>query len=237
MKGTVHVAIGASAPIGLVATQSVTALQGVTMAAVSAGFALLPDIDSPKSLATSAMGPVVHRFVHKLCKTVVGLTSTARDRNRTVYMQIRSRDPYHRTVTHTLAAALVLWGTTYAAAWIHPVAVGLIAALGVLLLWPLCRATVALVVFGAAATAAGSALLLSPWLFSLAVGGGYLSHIVADACTKAGVPVLWPVNIKGKRWWNIRLLSGMVTSGSPLEKGPAVGVSLAANALLLFLQF
>ena len=47
MKGTVHAAIGASAPVGLVVTQHVSILQGLTMAAVSVGFSLMPDLDHP----------------------------------------------------------------------------------------------------------------------------------------------------------------------------------------------
>ena len=54
MKGTVHAAIGASAPACLVVTQHVSILQGISMAAVSAGFSLMPDLDHPKACATQA---------------------------------------------------------------------------------------------------------------------------------------------------------------------------------------
>jgi membrane-bound metal-dependent hydrolase YbcI (DUF457 family) len=117
-----------------------------------------------------------------------------------------------------------------------PITAALAAAFGVFLLRPLHRGAIGLIAIGAAMTAAGSALLLNPWLMALAAAGGYLSHIVADACTKGGVPAFWPISIQGKRWWNIRLLGRAVTSGSSQEKGPAIGVSLAANALLVFLQ-
>ena len=207
------------------------------MAAVSAGFALLPDLDNPNACASKALGRVVHNLVHMLCKTAFNASATRRDNGSKDWMLSRMRDPYHRTLTHTLAAVVTVWAIAYGAAYASGIVTGFLAACGVILMWPLHRRSVGLVVAGALAAATGSAMLLDPWLFSLAVGGGYLSHIVADACTTTGVPALWPVQIKGKRWWNIRLLDGLVRSGSSWERGPAVGVSLSANALLVILQF
>jgi membrane-bound metal-dependent hydrolase YbcI (DUF457 family) len=127
--------------------------------------------------------------------------------------------------------------TVYVTSWMSMAASGLVAALGVYLLWPLRKVTKGVVILGAMAAAAGSALTLTPWLITLAVTCGYISHVAADACTKSGVPALWPLPVKGKRWWNIRILDSMVTSGSALEKGPAVGVSVFANIALMFLKF
>lgn len=237
MKGSVHAAIGASTPVGLAVAHHVTVPQGLVMAAVSAGYALLPDLDSPTSCASRALGGFVHRFAHRLCKVIVNTTSLPRDKAYARWMQIHHRDPYHRSLTHTAAATGLIALVAYGAAWAHPLAAGFIAALGVLLLWPLRRTAVAVVVFGAMVVSVVTVMLLSPYLLALAVAGGYASHIAADACTKAGVPVLWPVTIQGKRWWRIRLLGSTITSGSPREKGPALGVSLASNALLLLLHF
>lgn len=237
MKGSVHALIGASAPIGLVVTQNVTTLQGVVMAGIAAGFALLPDIDTPTSCASKALGGPIHKIVHRLCRSVVGATSLRRDRAYVQWMQISRRDPYHRSLTHTLAATLAVWAAAYGVARLHPIAAGFTAAFGVFLLWPLRRVAVGMVVAGAMAASIGAVVLLDPWLIALAASGGYVSHVVGDACTKAGVPMFWPIAIQGKRWWNIRLLGGTVVSGSTWERGPAVGVSLASNALLLFLYF
>lgn len=239
MKGSVHAAIGASAPAALIITQHVSLAQGSVMAAVSAGYALLPDLDHPKSCASTALGGFVHKAVHRACKAAVRATSTQRDLGYRHYVRLRhpTKDLYHRTLTHTLAVALGLGGVVYLVSWASAAAAGFVAALGVFLLWPLRRVTMGVVVLGAMAAAVGAALVLTPWLLALAVTCGYASHVVADACTKAGVPAFWPVPIRGKRWWNIRLLDNMVTSGSAMEKGPAVGVSLFANALLLFINF
>ena len=236
MKGSIHAAIGASAPIALVVTQRASLLQGATMAAVSAGFALLPDLDHPGACATKALGGSAHKLVHSLCRKAFYATALKRDRSSMAHLVRIHRDPLHRTLTHTLLAALFVGGVAYGAGR-FPVTAGVMASFGVFLLWPLYRRTIGMVMFAAAVAAMGAATLLTPWLLTLAAGGGYVSHIVADACTKAGVPALWPLRIQGKRWWNIRLLGGIIASGSSRESGPAVGVSMAANALLLFLNF
>lgn len=232
-----HAVIGASAPVGLVVTQTVSVMQGVVMAGVSAGFSLLPDLDHPKATASTALGKPIHRVVHALCKTVVEATALGRDRSYIRWKSIQRKDPYHRTLTHTLAMALLMgilvYGLTF---FLGPVATGAVAAFGVLLLWPLYRKTIPLVIFGAAAVAMGASFYLTPWLMGLAALVGYISHIVADGCTKGGVPALWPLSIQGKRWWNIRLLGGEVASGSTAENGPAVGVAMASNVLLILLN-
>lgn len=237
MRGSVHAVIGASAPGILVLSQGVTFFQGAAMASISAGFAVLPDIDHSRSCASKALGAHVHGYVRRACKSVADSTTSVRDRRSFAETRLLKRDPYHRTVTHTLVAALGVGLCAYVMAHLGPVGVGSTAALGVLLLWPLYRRAVGGVVLWSAVTAVSAVVLLGPWLMALAVGGGYLSHLVADACTKAGVPLLWPLRIKGKRWWRIRFLGSLVTSGSSRENGPAVGVALVVNALLLLLRF
>lgn len=235
MRGSVHAAIGASAPIGLVVTQHVNILQGFTMAAVAAGFAMLPDIDHPRACASKALGSPVHKAVHRLCKAAVSGTATGRDRSQIAWQKSRQQDPYHRTATHTLLASATVGLAVYTAAWAGPVAIGAIAALGVFLLRPLYRKAIGPVVLAVVATAVAAAFLLNPWLLALASFAGYLSHVVADGCTKDGVPALWPMEIKGKRWWRIHLMGRLISSGSEQEKGPAAGVAAASNALLLLL--
>lgn len=236
MKGSVHAAIGASAPIGLVVTQHVNVMQGFTMAAVAAGFSLLPDLDHPRACASKALGVPVHRAVHSLCKIAASGTATGRDRAQIAWKKSRGQDPYHRSLTHTLLISILVGVAVYAAAWMGPVAIGAIAAFGVFLLWPLYRKKIGPLVLAVAATAVAAAILLNPWLLALAAFAGYLSHVIADGCTKGGVPLLWPMEIKGKRWWRIRLVGTLVESGSEREKGPAAGVAAASNALLLLLM-
>jgi membrane-bound metal-dependent hydrolase YbcI (DUF457 family) len=43
------------------------------------------------------------------------------------------------------------------------------------------------------------------WWLGLAVGGGAAVHCLGDAITRAGVPFVWPVPIRGRCWWEIQL--------------------------------
>lgn len=38
------------------------------------------------------------------------------------------------------------------------------------------------------------------WFVGLAVTQGILAHLAGDCCTNSGVPLLWPIMIKGRRW-------------------------------------
>lgn len=73
---------------------------------------------------------------------------------------------------------------------------------------------------GAAAILAGVivGLFLGP-LFGFAVFAGWMSHLLSDACTRAGVPLYWPIKRRGwrqvnggqwvpasRRWHRVRLM-------------------------------
>lgn len=45
------------------------------------------------------------------------------------------------------------------------------------------------------------------WWLGLAVGGGSAVHCFGDAITRAGVPFVWPIPIRGRRWCEIQLPS------------------------------
>lgn len=45
------------------------------------------------------------------------------------------------------------------------------------------------------------------WWLGLAVGGGSAVHCLGDAITRAGVPFVWPIPIRGRCWWEIQLPS------------------------------
>lgn len=61
-------------------------------------------------------------------------------------------------------------------------------------------------------------LVLSPkdisytWV-AYVYGLGYLTHLLGDTLTRAGTPLLFPIKVKGKRWYNIRVV-GMKAGGS-----------------------
>ncbi len=72
---------------------------------------------------------------------------------------------------------------------------------------------------------------LSPDLFAALVAG-YVSHLVADALNKRGVPLLWPAG------WRFRLLpGGGVRSGGLAEALVALVVAVAAGYGLYALHY
>jgi hypothetical protein len=49
----------------------------------------------------------------------------------------------------------------------------------------------------------------------IALGFGWIIHILGDNCTKSGAPLLWPIPIGGKLWWNIRFTT--MAAGGKVE--------------------
>lgn len=47
----------------------------------------------------------------------------------------------------------------------------------------------------------------------LVVSLGWTLHLLGDMLTVAGVPVLWPLKYRGKRWWNFRFPFGIRAGG------------------------
>jgi len=79
------------------------------------------------------------------------------------------------------------------------------------------------------------------WL-GIAVGFGWFIHLLGDAITKMGVPMAWPIKIRGHRWWDVSLPAFMrISAGGtfeyvillPLFTLATVGL-LAYNFLLYF---
>lgn len=55
------------------------------------------------------------------------------------------------------------------------------------------------------------------WL-GVAFGLGWLIHILGDLITKMGVPLLFPIKVKGHRWWDVSLPSFMrIEAGGTVE--------------------
>ncbi|WP_233255535.1 metal-dependent hydrolase [Naasia lichenicola] len=160
---------------------------------VCAGAAILPDADHPRATIAHSV-PIIGPAVTTAINDISG---------------------GHRHGAHTLiAAAAVTVGAVFLGRW-----QATIPFLGEGRLGP-AIATVILIAF-----AAKSRELVPKWLmawalglvaaiavfiyapdstvwFPLAVGIGYVTHIVGDALTIQGVPpLLWPISIKPPRWW------------------------------------
>jgi membrane-bound metal-dependent hydrolase YbcI (DUF457 family) len=68
------------------------------------------------------------------------------------------------------------------------------------------------------------------WLWGLAFGWGCLIHILGDTCTVQGTPLVWPIRIRGKRWWMVRAPI-TVHAGGDGERHGVVPVAWAATVV------
>ncbi|ATQ30562.1 membrane protein [Rhodococcus ruber Chol-4] len=210
-------------------------------AAVCAGSALLPDLDTPQSTVARSFGPVSQvaaRGIDNLSLGYYTLTKGRRD---------RSRRGGHRTLTHTaLFAALLGAGVSMLVARFDRVAV--VAVLFV---------TLGLALRGLAdgwakrngwlvvtATSAVLSVLMWNWFpgevgsvgLGVAVALGCATHCLGDAVTKEGIPFLAPfVPWRGERWWEIRMPGFLaIRAGGAFELailGPALTIAAVAIAV------
>lgn len=233
MNGRTHAAIGLTVPLGALATGTPLA-EATVIAAVATAFAIAPDIDHPRSTITKALPSLVHRLTVETCSLFWQVTATGRDRRSVVpgadCPDRSSSSPLHRTLTHTALAAVSAAGMAYAIGHLRYGA----AALAVLSVYA-CRN---LFPWRLRAAALGAALAVAlfagrvpvePAHLAMAAGAGWMSHVLADACTTRGVPLLWPMTIKGKRWWYVRALGGWLRSGERKEVLTAGGVAIVTN--------
>ncbi|MFC7327088.1 metal-dependent hydrolase [Marinactinospora rubrisoli] len=218
MMGSSHAASGALAGAGAAALLAPAVSDGglFDLAAgvlVGAGAALLPDLDHPQSTATRSQGPLTrlaHAGVARASRAVFLRTRTGAD------LGGHDRDGVHRHLSHTPLVALAvgaavavsgLWWPLLAAVLWFTVSLGL-RGLGqclgrgetrrTLRSWP-----------AVSALAAGTAALLvwggvSAPFTGVLVAAGMVVHVLGDALTRAGVPLLWPVVHRGRRWWMVR---------------------------------
>jgi hypothetical protein len=72
------------------------------------------------------------------------------------------------------------------------------------------------------------------WL-GVAVGFGWLVHLLGDFITKNGIPA-WPLPIRGKLWYDLALPSALrITAGGPFENVILVPVfSVATVGLFIY---
>lgn len=176
----------------------------ILFAAVTAGFALLPDLDCDSSRASLLLGWFSGWISDKL-KALSAWTY-----RHTKGPRDEDCKGTHRHLTHTVVFALVLGGlVTAGGAWIGPWFVFAVVVLGLLLTWD---ALGEWVVVGAAVS--GLVLFFSTDLTSAiaAIGGwvgiavtlGCITHCLGDAMTLSGCPFLWPIPMAGETWFEIR---------------------------------
>ena len=212
MLGRDHALLGAVAYLGAapeVAHLTHTPLPPVELAVgtvVSAAFALLPDIDEPHSLVSTKLGPVseaVSRFTNRVAGG-------------------------HRHATHSLLFVALVGAGLYGAGqwrWTPVVAVVLSGLLVMRIILPFGVGRSGLLPLVLVAGAGWWAAIGSPprlWLALTAAGGVFL-HLVGDALTIEGVPLLWPAP------WRVKApVLGHTDSGRERALATLMGAGIAA---------
>jgi membrane-bound metal-dependent hydrolase YbcI (DUF457 family) len=234
MMGRTHAAIGALSVSGAL-LYGVPAPQVGVMAVIAAGAALGPDLDH--GAATASRSPLggLHKLATLVSMIAWSATATKSDRKAATWAPPGKRplSTTHRTLTHTTCVA-ALAGVSAALLMLLPFGTVVLVLSAALLMWRLLGARMILLIMVLAVIASLSAPL-SPQLALWAAGGGWMSHILADACTTRGVPLAWPLKISGKRWYRFRLLGSALRTGEAIEWVPAIGIAVLLNAPLAFL--
>lgn len=199
---------------------------------VSAGAALIPDLDNTTSTSKNSLGylgDALSFFFRTTSSVIQTLIRLPRDDS--------SPNP-HRGFYHTVPAALILGGLVFLGTRLESGAIDLplIGTLNhggmfaLVITWlcihmalaGLARASMKKMkskagVFGEAVAfffSLGITVLiffqlptdLDYWWLGVSVAFGCLAHMLGDCFTTAGCPILFPIPIKGKLWWDIRLM-------------------------------
>lgn len=250
VMGPTHAMSGAAAGLAMAAVLPpdwggpTTVAGAFVFAGVTAGAALLPDLDSPQATIARSFGPVSQAAAHVVENCAQGFCNLTRSR----------RDDHcnngHRTATHTvlfavaagiLVAVLVSMFGKAAAVSILFFMLGL-ALRGLFPKWS--KKNDWLVVTALSAAAAVVAWATVPDMASgvalgMAVAVGVITHLLGDSITKMGVPALAPiVRIKGKSWYDLAppgLLR--ISASGPFDKILlTVFTGAAAGLAFLFLS-
>ncbi|GAA1907071.1 metal-dependent hydrolase [Streptomyces sodiiphilus] len=183
---------------------------------ICAGAALAPDLDQKSATISRAFGPVSRWLAGVIDKLSAAVYNATRGKGE------RRRTGGHRTLTHTwvwavaigagFSAAAVAWGrwAVLVILFIHMV----LAVEG--LLWRHARTSSDVLVWLLGATSAWTLASVldqpgngSHWLFpdhaylwlGLPIVLGAVVHTIGDSLTISGCPMLWPLPVKGRRWY------------------------------------
>lgn len=229
MNGRTHAAIGAASMTGA-ALSGIHPASCALMTVVAAGFALGPDIDHPGSTISKSMPKTAHRIAHGVSRVARSITMTRADKKASAWRASRGHDPDHRAFTHTAVTAALAGGV--AAGVVSLTSLGTLVLVTMAAWWSI-RLWKFLMPFLAASVVLASLAPLDPLLAAWAAGAGWLSHIIADGCTKSGVPLMWPLKIRGKRWYSVRLLGSSIASGDRREWLAGLAVAALMNSPIL----
>lgn len=190
-------------------------------AVVTAGYALLPDLDHPKAYASRLLGPVSGL----LCRGLRSLSAMAYRATRGP--QDEDSTGTHRHLSHTLPFAVSLGLLTAVGTWLSPLwgpvtvlAAGTLLAVAALGDWVLLTVVPAVGTWLAGTGSTEGTLHATAGWLGLAVGFGCLVHCLGDACTSCGCPILAPLKIHRQRWFRIHLPTIRVRIGRRIVTVP-----------------
>lgn len=226
MMGISHTLSGLVSGVGLVAAFPHAPLPVRVLAvAVTGGAALLPDLDHPSAKVARSLG-----FVTRFLARGIAAGSVVMYHATRAPSDPADREGGHRLVTHTVPGCLVPGVIVGVIAWVNPWVTGVTLALLIgLMTYGLRRFTWP--ILGVTAVACLWVTDQCPgwwWLWGLAVFVGALTHVVGDAMTNSGVPLLWPLTRGGKRWYKVR-------TPATFDTGGHVETEIVTRALTLLL--
>lgn len=216
VMGPTHAMSGAAAGAVVAVTtahltgQPVDASSTLVLTGVTAGAAVLPDLDHTSGTAARTLGPVSRLLALLINRTSSMIAEITGARARRV--------GGHRTFTHTLLFAALTALVTWWAVGLgeQAVTVALFAVLVLLALHAVVRPVVRR--WGSAGAVVIALVLtllvlrempqmLSPVVLAKSVGVGCVVHCVGDAVTRSGVPLFAPfIPVDGDRWGSVHLL-------------------------------
>ncbi|MFG1951675.1 metal-dependent hydrolase [Micromonospora sp. NPDC048830] len=173
----------------------------VVGAAVTAGGALLPDVDHPGSVIARSLGPVTRLIAHGTAAGAAAL--------RAASCACCAGRGGHRAITHTLVFAVAAGLVVSLLCWVGgDVAAAAVAGLAAALAMRGAVRRRTRGAWGAALTGLVVGLMAAAlpgpgggwWWVGLPLGLGCLVHSLGDALTFSRVPLLWPIRIRGCRW-------------------------------------
>lgn len=232
--GRSHAASGWCAGLAVAPALGLPAVPTIVFASVTAGAALIPDLDCGSATASRLLGPVtgvLSRVLRCMSRNLYAWTKGPRDENWS---------GEHRHATHTVLFAgllgLLVWiGTALPAGrWVTlgVLAFGILLAQAALGDWIAIVGGVgalALAVHGFTAALDGT----RPWLW-IAVTLGCIVHCLGDALTLSGCPFLFPLPIAGETWFEVRTPAFMrFRTGGPAETGFVFPAFAVLGVLLL----
>lgn len=250
MMGPTHAMSGVAAGLGAAAIAThygyidFNVAETVVVAGITAGAALLPDIDHPSATLARTWGPVsttISKIINKVSAGIVNVTGNSKD---------KKCSNGHRTFTHTLLFAVIAAVLTYlaVATWETTAALVIFYILTSLAMQTLLRdktrAMGPIVSNAIAGIATWSAYTMLPdtmnaTLLAAVVFVGCVAHMIGDSVTVSGIPALAPfIPVDGgKRWGDVHLLPrGLRVRAAGPADTVAFWICAAASTILLIVN-